>query len=86
MNLNIKLSEEDINSIAQRTSITTFLPEITAKAYAAANGLTTQTVNNMCSRQLLPARKMNTAGVCINNIERGTWWINLVLLKKQLEI
>ncbi len=40
MDLNIKLSEADITAIANRTNITTFLPEITAKAYAIANGLT----------------------------------------------
>ncbi len=61
------------------------LPEITARAYAKINGLAPDTVSLMCSTQLLPARKMSSKGVCVDNAERGQWWINLVQLAEQLK-
>ena len=61
------------------------LPEISAKAYAKLNGLTLPIVNQMCSNGILSARKMNSNGVCIDNDERGFWWINLVQLTEELK-
>jgi len=61
------------------------LPEISAKAYAKLNGLTLPIVNQMCSNGFLSARKMNLSGVCIDNEERGFWWINLVQLAEELK-
>ena len=61
------------------------LPEISAKAYAEVNKLTVPVVNQMCSNGVLAARKINSKGVCIDNYERGTWWINLVQLSEELK-
>ena len=61
------------------------LPEISAKAYAQMNGLTVPIVNQMCSNGVLVARKINSKGICIDNFERGSWWINLVQLTEELK-
>ena len=61
------------------------LPEISAKAYANLNELTLPIVNQMCSNGVLVARKINSKGVCIDNFERGTWWVNLVQLTEELK-
>ncbi len=61
------------------------LPEISAKAYAQMNGLTVPIVNQMCSNGVLVARKINSTGICIDNFERGSWWINLVQLTEELK-
>ena len=61
------------------------LPEISAKAYAEMNGLTVPIVNQMCSNGVLAARKINSKGICIDNFERGSWWINLVQLTEELK-
>ncbi|MEO1943995.1 MAG: hypothetical protein ABGY11_06815 [Candidatus Thioglobus sp.] len=61
------------------------LPEISAKTYAKINKLTLPIVNQMCSNGVLVARKINSKGVCIDNLERGYWWINLVQLTEELK-
>ncbi len=61
------------------------LPEISAKSYAKMNGLTVPIVNQMCSNGVLAARKINSKGICIDNFERGTWWINLIQLTEELK-
>jgi hypothetical protein len=39
----------------------------------------------MCSNGVLAARKINSKGICIDNFERGSWWINLVQLTEELK-